>query len=98
MADNVVFTGMVNISTDVMFQLFMGALVPQDGNTAITVGDGLTAHILGCHVGGNSLFQVQDKGRTSYLKNILSTVGLEGWTMSPQTHEAEDATISDAVN
>ena len=91
-ADNVAFTGTVNIFKEaVMSQLFMGALGPQDGGTAITVGDGLTAHILGCNVGGNTVFKVQDKGRTLYLKNILSTVGLEGWTMSPQIHEAEDA-------
>ena len=81
-----------------MSQLFMGALGPQDGSTATTVGDGLTAHTLGCNVGCSTVFKVQDKGRTMYLNNILSIVGLEGWTMSPQTHEAEDATISDAAN
>ena len=81
-----------------MSQLFMGALGPQDGSTATTVGDGLTAHILGGNVGGNTVFEVQDKGRTLYLKNMISTVDLEGWTMSPQIHEAEDATISNAVS
>ena len=81
-----------------MSQLFMGVLSSQDGSTSVTVGDGLTAHILGCNVGCSTVFKVQDKGRTLYLKNILSTDGIEGWTMSPQTHEAEDAIISNAVS
>ena len=89
---------MLYVSKDVMSQLFIGALSPQNGSTTITIGDGLTAYILVCHVGGNTVFEVKEKGRTLYLKNILSTVGLEGWTMSPQTHEAEDATIYAAVS
>ena len=76
----------------------MGALGPQDGSTTITVGGGLTAHIFGYNVGCRTVSRVQDEGRALYLKNILSTIGLQGWTMLPQTHEAEDAIISNAVS
>lgn len=101
MTETVVFTGSdPNAITkeDVMSQLFIGALGPSDSSTATVVGDGLTVHTIGGNVDSATVFEVQDKGRTFWLKNVLSTVGLEGWTMSPQIHEAEDATISNLVS
>ena len=97
--DSVVFTDIVNISkVDVMSQLRMGAGGPQDGSAATSITDDLTIHTIGGSIDVNTVFEVRDKGRTLYLKNMLSTVGLEGWTMPPQIYEAEDATISNAVS
>mmetsp|Transcript_30659 Transcript_30659/g.64787 ORF Transcript_30659/g.64787 Transcript_30659/m.64787 type:complete len:1099 (+) Transcript_30659:67-3363(+) len=95
--ESVVFTNIVNISKeDVMSQLSMGAPGPQDGSVPTNISNGLTVHMVGGNVDSNTVFEVQDKGRTLYLKNVLSTVSLEGWAMPPQIYEAEDAIISNA--
>jgi hypothetical protein len=88
-----------NVSKEnVMSQLFIGALGPQAGSTAINLLDsGLTIHRVGSFIDRNTVFEVQDKGRTMYLKNMRSTVSLEGWTMAPQVYEAENAIISNAA-
>jgi hypothetical protein len=92
----VVFTD-TNISKEnVMSKLFIGALGPQADSVPTNLGIGFTAHIAGSIIDGDTVFEVQDKGRTIYLKNTLSTVSLEGWTMVPQIYEAEAATISNA--
>jgi hypothetical protein len=88
----------VNVSKEhVMSKLFIGALGPQPGSVNTSLGIGLTAHIAGGIIDGDTVFEVQDKGRTIYLKNTLSTVSLEGWTLAPQIYEAEDAIISNAM-
>jgi hypothetical protein len=79
-----------------MSKLFIGALGPQAGSVPTSLGIGLTAHIAGGIIDGDTVFEVQDKGRTMYLKNTLSTVNLEGWTIVPRIYEAEAATISNA--
>jgi len=96
---SVVFTGELNAISkeDVMSQLSIGTIGPPEGSTVTDAGDGLTVHTIGDSVDGNTVFEVQDKGRTFYLKNELSTVGLEGWTMPPQIQEAEDATMSNVI-
>ena len=81
-----------------MAQLFIGALGPQAGSTAISLLDsGLTIHRVGNVTDHNTVFEVQDRGRMMYLKNMRSTVSLEGWTMAPQIYEAENANISNAA-
>ena len=93
-----VFTD-ANVSKEnVMSKLFIGALGPQAGSEPISLGIGFTAHVVGVEgiIDGDTVFEVQDKGRTIYLKNTLSTVSLEGWTLVPQIYEAEAATMSNA--
>ena len=89
--DSVVFTDMSVTKEDVMSQLFIGSLGPSDGSVATNITDGLTVHTVGGVVDEVTVFEVRDKGRTMYLKNILSMVTLEGWEMTPQIYEAEDA-------
>ena len=89
--DSVVFTDMSVTKEDVMSQLFIGSLGPSDGSVATYITDGLTVHTVGGVVDEVTVFEVRDKGRTMYLKNILSMVTLEGWEMTPQIYEAEDA-------
>ena len=96
--ESVVFTDTNVSKVDVMSHLFMGALGPQDGSTAIDLENGVIVHEMVGNIDSNTVFEVQDKGRTLYLRNALSTVGLEGWTMPPQVYEAEDATINNAVS
>ena len=92
-----VFTDTNMSKENVMSKLFIGALGPQAGSVPTSLGIGFTAHIGGGIIDGDTVFEVQDKGRTIYLKNTLSTVSLEGWTMVPQIYEAEAATISNAL-
>jgi hypothetical protein len=80
----------------VMSKLFIGALGPQAGSVQASLSIGLTTHIARDIIDSNTVFEVQDKGRTMYLKNTLLTVSLKGWTMVPQIYEAEAATISNA--
>ena len=98
--DSVVFTDMSVTKEDVMSQLFIGSLGPQDGShNATNITDGLTAHTVGGVVDDQTIFEVRDKGRTMYLKNIVSMVSLEGWElMTPKIYEAEDATIHNTVS
>ncbi len=91
--DNVVFTDTNMSNESVMSKLFIGALGPQAGSVQTSLGIGLTSHIAGDIIDGDTVFEVQDKGQTLYLKNMLLTVSLKGWTMVPQIYEAEAATI-----
>jgi hypothetical protein len=96
--DNVVFSSTNNVSTtNVLSQLFIGAVGPQAGSVPTNLANGLTVHVAGGIIDRETVFEVQDKGRTLFLKNTRSTVTLEGWTMTPQIYEAEDATINNAV-
>lgn len=99
-ADDVVFTDLSSVSKEaVMSQLFQGALGPHaDSSPTTGIDAGLTVHMVGGQLGESTVFEVQDKGRTLFLKNKLSTVTLEGWTMPPTIYEAEDATIDFAVS
>jgi len=84
---------------DVLSQLFIGVSSAPAGSTTSNLGNGVTVHMMGGIVDETSVFQVIDnKGRNMYLKNMLSTVSLEGWIMPPQILEAEDATINNAVS
>ena len=86
--------------TDVMSQLFIGALGPPNDSVP-TAGDGFTAHIVGDAVDESTVFEVEDKGRPFFLKNVRSTVSLAsgmGWEIYPKIFEAEDATVVNAVS
>jgi hypothetical protein len=95
--DSVVFTNANVSKEDVMSQLFIGALGPPVDSVPTSLGVGLSVHIVGGVIDGDTIFEVQDKGRALYLKNTRSTVSLKGWAMVPQVYEAEDATIINAV-
>ena len=93
------FTDIAGITKEnVTSSLFIGASGPQESSDATVIDDGLTAHVVGGTVDASTVFEVQDKGRTLFFKNILSTVSLEGWTAMPPTiYEAEDATLSNVL-
>lgn len=95
--DSVVFTDTANVSKeDVMGQLFLGTYGPRDGSVSTDLENGVTVHIMGNSVDERTVFEVQAKGQTVYLKNVLSTVSLQGWTAVPQIYEAEQAEIFNA--
>jgi hypothetical protein len=82
-----------------MSQLFIGALGPEAGSNSTNLNNGVIVHAAGIVGSPGTVFEVQDKGRTLYLKNLRSTVSLEGWAeMTPQIYEAEAATINNAVS
>lgn len=93
--EGVVFSGndVGSISKkDIMSQLFIGAFGPSSGSVPVSGGNDLIVHIVGDTMDENTVFEVQDKGRTLHLKNLRSTVKLgEGWDAPPIYHEAEHA-------
>ncbi|KAL7543207.1 hypothetical protein ACHAXR_012486, partial [Thalassiosira sp. AJA248-18] len=95
--ESIVFTDTTVSKEDVMGQLFIGAYGPGDSSAPTDLENGVTVHIVGSNVDEHTVFEVQDNGQTMYLKNVLSTASLEGWTLPPQIYEAEDATISNAI-
>ena len=99
-SESVVYNDLVGLSKeDVMSQLFLGSVVGiPEGSTSTDLGNDLKAHVLDGKVDATTVFEVLDKGRTIYLKNILTTVSLEGWEMVPQIYEAEDAVINTTVS
>ncbi|KAL7542499.1 hypothetical protein ACHAXR_011825, partial [Thalassiosira sp. AJA248-18] len=99
--ESAVFTDIANLSKeDIMSELFIGALAPQDGDgsNAAVIANDLTVHTIGGNVDASTVFEVKDKGRILFFKNMLSMVSLEGWTMPPQIYEAEDATMNNTVS
>lgn len=97
--DSVVFTDLVTVTKDnAMSNLSIGALGPQDNSQVHDLGSGLKVHRIGGKTDENTVFEVQDKGRTLFLKNVRSTVKIEGWTMTHQIYEAEAAMFSNAVS
>ena len=95
--ENAVFNDIASISkADVLSQLFIGTTGPQNGSVPST-GNQFTAHILGGVVDKSTVFEVEDKGKTFFLKNLRSTVSLRGWEMTPEIYEAEDATVYNSV-
>ncbi|KAL7537288.1 hypothetical protein ACHAXR_008774, partial [Thalassiosira sp. AJA248-18] len=95
--ESVVFTHDSVSKEDVISQLFMGVLGPPDGSNATVIANDLTVHTIGDNVDASTVFEVEDKGRTLFFKNVLSTVSLEGWETLPEIYEAEDATMNNAV-
>ena len=92
-SESVVFQSIENIDKmQVMNQLFLGALGPDAASTS-TEGNGFVAHIVNETVDASTVFEVQDKGRTFFLKNIRSEVNLFGWEFLPIIFEAEDAAV-----
>jgi hypothetical protein len=81
-----------------MSKLSIGAYGPRDNSLATDLGSGLKVHMVGGITDANTVFEVNDKGRTLFLKNLRSTVKIEGWTMTPQIYEAEAATFLNAVS
>lgn len=98
MTDSVVFSDMSITKDAVMSKLFIGARSPQDNSEVTILSSVLKVHRVGGIVDANTVFEVEHMGQTLFLKNLRSTVLLEGWVMSPQIYEAEDATISNAVS
>ena len=90
--EDTVFYSIDSISkADVMSQLFIGALEPPRGSIPSN-GKGFVAHIVGGSVDKNTVFEVNDdKGRTFFMKNVRSTVSLEGGSdMAQNIFEAEE--------
>ncbi len=94
-----VFTDLIDVTKDVvMSKLSIGAFGPRDNSLATDLGSGLKAYRVGGITDANTVFEVDDKGQTLFLKNLRSTVKIEGWAMTPQIYEAEAATFSNAVS
>jgi len=75
-AESVVFDNINPLSKiDVLSQLFIGATGPQNFSVP-SPGDGFIAHIVANAVDASTVFEVQDNGKTFFLKNIKSTVKL----------------------
>jgi len=85
-----------NVSVDdVMSQLFLATYAPQEGSVPNDLG-GVTAHSVGDSVDKTTVFEVSYRGKTVFLKNVVSNVELEGWTMTPTIYEAEQAEVFNA--
>jgi hypothetical protein len=92
-SESIVFNSIEAIDKEqVMNQLFIGALGPEAGSIP-TNGAGFIAHVVDGIVDASTVFEVMDKGRTFFLKNIRSEVHLSGWEFLPVTLEAEDAAV-----
>ena len=81
-----------------MSQLSVGAHGIPSGSVMNDLGNGVKVHVVGTVGSTDTVFEVEDKGRVLYLKNMISTVSLEGWIMPPQIYEAEGATLANAVS
>lgn len=92
-SESIVFESIEAIDkVQVMNQLFIGALGPESGSLPSN-GAGFVAHVVNGTVDVSTVFEVMDKGRTFFLKNIRSEVRLSGWEFLPVTLEAEDAAV-----
>jgi len=80
--------------TEVLSQLFIGASGPPPGSVGTDIGNGVIVYKLDSIVDERSVFEASDdKGRVFFLKNVRSTVNIEGWEGKiPEIYEAEDAT------
>ena len=98
--ESVVFDDLSMSKDDILSQLYIGATsIPANSNpTCIPDCDNweYIAHSMdGNAVDADTVFEVTDfAGRRFLLKNTVSTVGLDGWRMSPEIYEAESATNS----
>lgn len=92
-SESVAFDSIEGIEKEqVMSQLFLGAFGPAAASVPFS-GSGFTAHVVNGQLDASTVFEVQDKGRTFYLKNIVSEVHLHGWETVPTILEAEDAAV-----
>ncbi len=92
-SESTVFDSIDNVDKEqVMSQLFLGAIGPDATSVPIS-GAGFIAHVVDGLIDASTVFEVEDKGRTFYLKNIVSEVHLNGWEAVPIILEAEDATV-----
>ena len=103
-SESAVFDSIENVDKDqIMSELFIGATGPEAGSLP-AVGNGFTAHVVNGQIDASTVFELQDKGRIFFLKNIVSEVHLHGWEAVPIILEAEDAavlqnaTIKDSAN
>ena len=99
--ESIVFSGANDVEsiskTDVMSKLFIGAMGPSNASVPIVAND-ITAHLVGGTLDERTVFEVKDKGRTLFLKNVQSIVKLgRGWDNPPILLEAEDASLVRAV-
>ena len=97
--ESAVFEDVQGLSAaDVLSSLFIGSSGPAAGSTTFTA-DGFKYHLLGSSIDEKTVFEVETKGRTLFLKNIRSAVHVQGWeSMTPATFEAEGAMIHNAVS
>eukprot|EP00984_Skeletonema_dohrnii_P004238 scaffold1495_cov202-Skeletonema_dohrnii-CCMP3373.AAC.3 len=92
-SESAVFDSIDNVDKEqVMGQLFLGAIGPE-ANSNSTTGNGFIAHVVNGLIDTGTVFEVEDKGRTFFLKNIVSEVHLNGWEAVPTIFEAEDAAV-----
>lgn len=92
-SESIVFNSIDNIDKEqVMAKLFLGAIGPEVASIP-TSGAGFVAHVVDGLIDASTVFEVEDKGRTFYLKNIVSEVHLHGWEAAPTLYEAEDASV-----
>lgn len=82
-----------------MSNLFIGTFGPPDANSSSTTqAEGYTAYVANNVVDENTVFLVAKNGRDYYLRNLVSTVTVEGWQdLTPQIYEAEDAVLTNVV-
>ena len=98
--ESVVFDDLSMSKDDILSQLYIGADSIPAGSTPTCIPDcDSWEYIAHCTVGStvdaDTVFEVEDfAGRKFLLKNKVSTVGLDGWQMPPETYEAESATNS----
>lgn len=78
---------------EVMDKLFLGAIGPEPNSVPVPYENGLTVHKVNGLIDTSTVFEVQDKGRTFFLKNLESKVTLSGWSFAPIILEAENAMI-----
>ena len=92
-SESVVFDSIDGVDKEqVMAALFLGAIGP-DASSVPTNGSGFIAHVVNGVIDESTVFEVEDKGRTFFLKNLVSEVHVNGWeALPPMILEAEDAT------
>ena len=93
-SESTVFDSIDNVDKEqVMAQLFLGAIGPEAMHNSTVLQDGLIVHAVDGLIDASTVFEVQDKGRTFFLKNVVSEVHLRGWEAVPTILEAEDAAV-----
>ena len=94
-SDSVVFTDLTMTKNDILSQLFIGAPgIRTDSSPEFGVD--YIALKVGNSIDANTVFEVKDfAGRTFFLKNVVSMVGLNGWEMTPRIYEAEEAAFQE---
>ena len=85
-------------ASDILSNLTIGSRPPAEGST-VFAGEGFQYHLMGSVLDENTIFEVETKGRTLYLKNVRSTVHIQGWeSIVPKIYEAESARVYNAVS